>query len=188
MPSSWRGARCILAYGEYRWPLYYSSKEAKGIWRMTTNTMANEEHRPHPPVQFLSQDLPVAERQQTWTLLTQIQPICPGCPWYQQNYLLHWILQFDYRLPRSPPTLSSRTPLLLGWPNSNRGQTAKFGTTLLSGTPSSIASSRSSLATFSPKGDLVPTSSSHWLVIYNERRGKWLITLHGGFTHLFIKV
>ena len=28
MPSSWRGARCILAYGEYRWPLYYSSKQS----------------------------------------------------------------------------------------------------------------------------------------------------------------
>ena len=28
MPSSWRGARCILVHGEYRWPLYYSSKQS----------------------------------------------------------------------------------------------------------------------------------------------------------------
>ena len=26
-PSSRRGARCVLAYGEYGWPLNYSSKE-----------------------------------------------------------------------------------------------------------------------------------------------------------------
>ena len=51
------------------------------------------------------------------------------------------------------------------------------------GTPSSIASSRLSLTTLPQKGDLVPTSSSHSLIICKKRRGKWLITLHGGFTH-----
>ena len=69
------------------------------------------------------------------------------------------------------------------------GTNCKLGTTLLWGTLSSIASSLSSLATLPPKADLVPTSSSHSLIIYNERRGKWQMAnnLHGGFTHLFMK-
>ena len=89
--------------------------------------MADQEHRPLPPVQFLTTDLHAAECQQTSTLLTHIQPVCPGCPWYQQSYLLHWPLQSDYRLLRLPLMLSSRTPLLLGWPLSNRGQIANSG-------------------------------------------------------------
>ena len=73
-------------------------------------------------------------------------------------------------------------------PTFELGTNCKFGTTLLSGTPSSIASSGSSLATLPPKGDLLPTSHSELLIIgNNERRGKKLITLHGGFTYLFMK-
>ena len=53
------------------------------------------------------------------------------------------------------------------------GTNCKFGTTLLSGTPSSNASSGSSLATLPPKGDMLPTSLSDLLIIgNNERRGK----------------
>ena len=32
--SSWRGAHCLLAYGKYDWPPYYSSKpKANEVWR-----------------------------------------------------------------------------------------------------------------------------------------------------------
>ena len=32
--SSWRGAHCLLAYGKYGWPPYYSSKpKANEVWR-----------------------------------------------------------------------------------------------------------------------------------------------------------
>ena len=60
------------------------------------------------------------------------------------------------------------------------GTNCKFGTTLLSGAPSSIASSGSSLAILPPNGDMTLTSSSDLLIISNkERRGKgkcqWLI-------------
>ena len=53
------------------------------------------------------------------------------------------------------------------------GTNCKLGTLLLSGTPSSIASSGSSLAILPPNGDMTLTSSSDLLIISNkERRGK----------------
>ena len=51
------------------------------------------------------------------------------------------------------------------------GTKCKFGTTLLSGTASSIASCGSSLATLPPKGDVIPTFSDLLIICNNERRG-----------------
>ena len=47
-------------------------KKTKGICRMNTNTITNQEYQPLPPVQFLTKNLHVAECPQMWTL--QIHP------------------------------------------------------------------------------------------------------------------
>ena len=47
---------------------------------MTTNTMANQEHRPYPPLQFLTTDLHVAECQQMGIPLIHPQLLCPDRP------------------------------------------------------------------------------------------------------------
>ena len=47
---------------------------------MTTNTMANQEHRPYPPEQFLATDLHAAECQPKSIPLTHFKPLPPGRP------------------------------------------------------------------------------------------------------------
>ena len=96
------------------------------------------------------------------------------------------------RLPtmsmKLPPSLASSVRLSLASIYSNTllthsssswtttielGTKCNSGTILLSGTPSSIVSSGSSLATLPPNGDMTLTSSLDLLIISNrERRGK----------------
>ena len=147
MPSSCN--RRVL--GTSLWKIWIATillvqKKTNGIWRMRTNTMANQEYRPHPPAQFPIINLHVAECPQMWILLIHLQFLLPNRPWCPQSYLLHWLLRSDYH---SSPSLMTTSKPGINW---------KLGTALLSGTPSSIASVRSSLATLTPKGDVLPTS------------------------------
>ena len=47
---------------------------------MMTNTMANQEHRPYPPEQFLTTDLHAAECQPKSIPLTHFQLLPPDRP------------------------------------------------------------------------------------------------------------
>ena len=137
---------------------------------MRTNTMANHEYRPHPPIQFLT---------------IALQNVCKCDPFrFSPPISYSKLPMMSIKLS---PSLASSVRLSLASTSSNAllthsspsltttsksGTNCKLGTTLLSGTPSLIASSRSSLATFPPKGDVIPTSSSvASFVLKNERRG-----------------
>ena len=87
--------------------------------------MTNQQHRPHPPIQFLTIDLHAADCPQMWTLQIHLQSHFPICRWCPQSCLLHWLLRSNYHLPRLPPTHSSRTLLPPWQPHSNRGEIAK---------------------------------------------------------------
>ena len=74
-----------------------------------------------------------------------------------------------------PPMLSSCNLLPPWWHHLNRGRSGN-GTELLAATPSSIASSSSSLTGLPPKEDVGPTSFSVELnILNNEWRGQWAI-------------
>ena len=145
--------------------------KANGIWRVRNNATANHEYGPHPPAQFLTTNLHVAEFPQTWILLIHLQSLFPNCPWCPGSYRLHFHLRPDDHLLQLPPRFSLRT-LLPSWLQHSNRDKVQIGTALIPEKPSSIASSRSSLATLPPKSDVIPTSSSVVIIILNiEWRG-----------------
>ena len=151
---------------------------------MMTNTMVNQEHRPYPSEQFLTTDLHAAECQPKSIPLTHFLHTA-----HDVNETLSFTRLFSSTtacfdlLQHSPHALLSflHADIRIGDRLQIRDNAAL-------GAPSSIASSSSSLATLPPKRDLLPTSLSELLIIgNNERRGIKLITLHDGFTYLFMK-
>ena len=75
--------------------IIFLQMEANGIWRMRTNTMANQEYRPQRPVESPTKDLHVAECPQTWILQIHLHSLFPNRPWCPQSYLLRLPLQPD---------------------------------------------------------------------------------------------
>ena len=123
MTSSWRGARCLLAYGKNEWPPYESSKtKANEIWRKKTHVWANEMCQQHPLPKSLQQNSPVPTHQQTSSLRTLHQQLHWPHSWCQQNCRCHLpllqcyphrkqhcqTLQHDLRPPPRSQTLQAQ--------------------------------------------------------------------------------
>ena len=162
-----------------RWvaTILFQQMKTNGIWRIKTNTMANQEYRPHPPAQSLTKNLHVAECPQMWILLLHFQSLFPSYTSSPQNYSLRLPLRSDHHLLRLPPMLSSRNVFPPWRPHLKQGTKWKLGTELLAETPLSMASSRSSLAALPPKGDVIPISLSVVHIILKiEWRHWWTIT------------
>ena len=162
-------------------------RKTKGIWRMRTNTLANQEYRQHPPVQSLTVYLHVEECLQTWILQIHLPSFFPNRPRYPENYLLHWLLQFDYHLLRLPPTLYSRTFLPPWRPHPSRGQTAKWGLHCSRGHPRQLPALARHWRYSCQRGMLSrPFPQLHSLfAIMNDMANE---ILHGGFTYSFKKI
>ena len=133
---------------------FFPQIKAAEIWRMRTNTMANQEYRPHLPEQFPRINLHVAECPQKWIFLIHLQSLFPSCPWCPPSYLLRLLLRSNHILLQLPPMLSSRTPLPPWRPQSNRGQVANFG-----------------LHCFRKHPHQLPVLACHWL--RSHQMGMW---------------
>ena len=84
-------------------------------------------------------------------------PVCfHSCPWCPRNYLRRLLLRLDHHLLN---LLQCSPHALFSLPDDNIwiGDKVETGDRT---TPSSVASSRSPLATLPPKGDVITTSSS----------------------------
>ena len=110
--------------------IFFLQIKAHGIWKMTTNTMANQSEVSTTPSSTVSDKKSARCRMSGNVNPSESPPsLSPGCPLCSRSYLLRWLLRFDYQLLQFPPMLFqilSRT-LLPPWrPRSNRGQFANW--------------------------------------------------------------
>ena len=132
--------------------------------------MANQEKRPHPPAQFFT-NKSARCRMSVNVNPSDSPPLCfSKPPKMSTNYSpsLASSVRLSLASTSSNALLTHSSPSLRT--TSKLGTNCKLGTVLLRGTLSSIASSRSSLATLPPKGDVILTSSSLALIICNNER------------------